>query len=199
MRRPIAALTQAVVFALVLLSAGCAVGPESKPVEIEPANLSIGSSNVNAEGSGRVYFVGPGEGELLRAVPRDVKDRRDLIEVLLAGPNSDELEQNYFTAIPPDTRLNKITPIGPVLQLDFTDELTQLSGDALSNALAQIVYTVTDINGIDKVRIYINGEAKPWPTDVGTASSDGLSVYDFPDAIRTSQPAYPAQPLAPAS
>lgn len=185
--------------AVAVAGSACALGPDTEPVAIDRPNLSAGTSDLDAEGSSRVYFVGPGEGELLRGVAREATSRNELIDILLRGPNTAELEANYFTAIPPDTKVNSINTLGPVLQLDLSDEIRQLSGPALSHALSQIVYTATDINGIEKVQIFVNGDTIEWPTEVGTASNTGISVYDFPDAVQNSQPAYPALPLVPAS
>ncbi len=176
-----------------VLPTGCAIRPDAAPVEIDRVNPNSESNDADAEGSYRVYFVGPGERRLLRSVPREAVSRTDLIQLLLQGPNDTELRESFSTWIPANTKLNSsVSSIGTVLIVDIGAEITELNNPAQIQALAQIVYTATDLEGIDKVKILVNGEEVDWPTEVGTASRSGLRVYDFPDAVESSQPDYPA-------
>ncbi|HTH05114.1 MAG TPA: GerMN domain-containing protein, partial [Ilumatobacteraceae bacterium] len=78
--------------------------------------------------------------------------------------------------------------------VDVTDELTDLSGQGLLQALAQIVYTGSELEEVDRVQITVNGEVIAWPKADLESSTEPLSIYDYPSSARTAQPAYPSLP-----
>ena len=78
----------------------------------------------------------------------------------------------------------------------MTDELTDLSGQGLLQALAQIVYTGSELEGVDRVQITVNGEVIAWPKADLESSTEALSIYDYPSSVRSAQPAYPSTPGA---
>ena len=63
----------------------------------------------------------------------------------------------------PTTRLLSVREQTPFLYVDVTDELTDLSSPGLQQALAQIVYTGSELDGVDRVQITVNGEIIAWP------------------------------------
>ena len=84
----------------------------------------------------------------------------------------------------------------PFLYVDVTNELTDLSGQGLLQALAQIVYTGSELDEVDRVQITVNGDVIVWPKADLESSTEPLSVYDYPSSVRTAQPAYPSLPGA---
>ena len=98
------------------------------------------------------------------------------------------------SAIPSTVRLLSTREQAPFLYVDVTDELTDLSGQGLLQALAQIVYTGSEVGGVDRVQITVNGEVIAWPKANLESSTEPLSVYDYPSSARTAQPAYPSVP-----
>lgn len=181
------------------LSAGCGVQPDSAPrdVPVDERPISIvDEAGSTASGADRVYLIAPGEDRLLRSVPRDATTPSDLVEILLRGPNEDELQEQYSTFIPPTTELIGTSTQGQILTVDLTSDILELTGQNLTQAIAQIVYTATELDGIEAVRVEVEGERLAVPTPISDTIESTLQIYDFPNSVRTSQPAFPAAPVA---
>jgi spore germination protein GerM len=80
------------------------------------------------------------------------------------------------------------------LVVDVTPEITELSGELLVLAVAQIVFTADEIDGVRTVRLRVNGQDQRWPKGDGETRDGPLSVYDFPGLVQSAQPPYPAVP-----
>lgn len=186
--------------ATALAVSACSLQPESEPRNVPQEEQALIVSNVgggsDAAGGARIYLVGPGESGLLRSAPRDARTARNLIEVLLQGPNEDELAAQYSTAIPRTVELLSARLQNRVLQIDLSPEITELTGAGLIQALAQIVYTASEIEDVAAVEILVEGSPLAWPTGTGRSTTEPLRVFDYPGAVRTSQPAYPSVPSA---
>jgi spore germination protein GerM len=184
---------------LLLLLASCGLRADSKPHDVPEDNqvdLSGPSVGTNASGAERIYLVEPGEDQLLRSVKREATSARELMDALLRGPSPTELDDGYSSAIPSTVKLIRAREQPPFLYVDVTDELTDLSGQGLLQALAQIVYTGSELDGVDRVQITVNGDVIAWPKADLESSTEPLSTYDYPSSVRTAQPAYPSLPGA---
>lgn len=181
-----------------LLLGACGIQAESAPrdVPLEDQNLNVvdASTGSDASGADRIFLIGPGEERLLESVPRDAESDRNLIEILLLGPNAEELDAQFSSAIPPGIVLRSTRAQGPFFYIDLGDEITELTGQGLIRALAQFVYTASEIDGIDAVVITVNGENLSWPRGNGDSSPGPLRTYDYPGLAQSAQPAYPAIP-----
>jgi hypothetical protein len=190
-------------FAAVALGlSGCTIEADSTPRDV-PADergllLTDASSATDATGDGRVYLVTPnepGQQRQLRSVQRDVAPIPDaLLQVLFSGPSQRELDSRLVTAIPSGTKLLGTRTVGDVLFVDVTEEINELTGEALTLAVAQIVFTASEIPGVQAVRLRINGEDQAWPKGDGQTREGTLRVYDYPGLVESAQPAYPAVP-----
>jgi hypothetical protein len=190
--------TLATAASLIVLT-GCGVRPDSKPHDVPEDNhvdLSGPSVGTDTSGAERIYLLEPGEDQLLRSVSREASSASELMESLLGGPSTTELNEGYASAIPSTLRLLSAQERAPFLYVDVTDELTDLSGEGLLQALAQIVYTGSELDGVDRVQVTVNGEEIAWPKADLESSTEPLSVYDYPSSVRTAQPAYPSLPGA---
>jgi hypothetical protein len=186
------------IMSLIVLS-GCGIRPDSTPHNVpedNQADFSGPSIGTDTSGAERIYLVEPGEDQLLRSVQREASSAQELMEALITGPSDTELDEEYSTAVPSTLRLRSAREQPPFLYVDVTDELTDLSGQGLLQALAQIVYTGSELDGVDRVQITVNGELIAWPKANLESSSEPLSVYDYPSSVRTAQPAYPSLPGA---
>lgn len=185
------------IVAAVAMSA-CGLSPDAAPRDLPADERSLvpaqAATGEQAEGPDRIYLGAPGEERLLRSVPRDAVSRQDLVEILLAGPNEDELEQQYTTFLPANLRLLDTFKQGTILFLDVSDELTELTGQPLSQALAQIVYTATELDGVERVQLTVGGSPVSWPRPIGGNTAGTLSIYDYPNFAQSAQPAFPALP-----
>lgn len=179
--------------------AACGIRPDAAPRDLPEGQRTLVDLSANtgaaAIGADRIYLVGPGEERLLKSVPREEVPGFDLIEILLLGPNEAESEAQYSTVIPANTELNgEPTRSGSTLFIDISEEINQLTGQSLTQALAQIVYTASEIEGIEQVRLRVDGEQLSWPIGNGTSTTGPLSAFDFPGYVATSQPDFPAVP-----
>jgi hypothetical protein len=178
-------------------AAACGIPADSAPHDIPEDRqvvYSPSSGGTDATGPGRIYLVEPGDDQLLRSVPREESSAEDLIEILLRGANPDELNADYSSAIPSSLELLSVREQGTSLVLDVSEELKELSGPGLVKALAQIVYTATELDGIDSVQITVLGDRISWPKANLESTSDPLRTYDYPGLVRSAQPAYPSTP-----
>lgn len=170
--------------------------PRDLPDDEQRLPLAGGPGGAEAAGGDRIYLVGPGEDRQLRSVSRNAGSPVDLIEVLLLGPNDAELGDQYSTNIPPDTEVYSARKQGQFLTIDLSEDITELTPQSLIQAVAQIVYTATAIDGVETVRIEVDDESRVWPTATGEPKAD-LRIYDYPNLVQSAQPAYPAVPAVP--
>lgn len=183
---------------LVLL-ASCAFGAEDRARTIpdgQQVNLvDQAATDVSDTGVGRVYMQrsDPTGRSTLVAVQRDLGD--DPLEVasaLLDGPTASEQESGLRSSIPQGTKLNSVRFVSTdTVRIDVGDSLFDATGDDLVSALAQIVFTMCEINGVQRVMVVVDGEARDWPRGDGTLTDTPLTEYDYPGRAISSQPAYP--------
>lgn len=185
--------------AVSVLIAGCGLTEDAAPRDLPADERTIVPEQVatggQAEGPDRIYLGAPGDARLLRSVQRDATSNEDLLNLLFAGPNEDELEQQYTTFLPPDLRLLDTVKQGTILFVDVSEEIRELTGQPLSQALAQIVYTSAELDRVERIQLTVNGSPESWPRPVGGNTSNTLSIYDYPGFVQSSQPAFPALPV----
>lgn len=188
---------------VVLSTTACGIASDDGPRDIPPADqveLGFGGdSNAGAAiGTARVYFLSPevvGQAALLESVARDVDETPTaLLQALLAGPNQTEQSNQFRTALPVGTVLIDARRQGFVLRVDLSDNVLELSGQVLITAIAQIVFTASEIDGVRGVTILVAGADQQWPVGSGELTSAPLTVYDYPGLVPSSQPDYPAFP-----
>lgn len=180
---------------------GCALQEDSSPRDIpEEQQVDFGFvvTGDEAVGENRIYLVtssAAGSETQLRAVARAVAaEPNALLDSLLLGPNTEELDQQLGTAIPPALAITSARTIGRVLTIDVNDALDELTSDGLRLALAQLVTTASELDSVDAVRIRTAGENQSWPTGDGELTDRPLTTYDYPGLVETSQPRFPAIP-----
>jgi spore germination protein GerM len=202
-RRRILASTAAVLSAVV---AGCGISPDTAPRDIDLAGADADQRNTNPQaaiGEGEVFFVVQEGGvpSRLVAVSRDVDaaaergDPTSVLDALLDGPNTAERSNEITTLLPVGLDALRVsTRPGGVVVVDLTEPFGELTGQTLVVALAQIVHTISEVGGVNGVRITVEGESRAWPDAIGTQQSDPLTVFDYPGLVRSTQPAFPAIP-----
>lgn len=89
----------------------------------------------------------------------EVDKAKDLIEgLVLGGKKSNIIPNGFRSIIPPDTSIKDITLENKILTIDFSKELLDVPENEEEKMLEAIIYTLTSINGIDKVIIKVEGE-----------------------------------------
>ena len=188
--------------AAALMFAGCSIQPEASPNDL-PAERAEVFGDVEtgdvAAGTNRIYLLAPTDPEeapRIRSVQRDVPTTpQSILSSLFAGPNATERDSLLDTAIPADVELlSDPRPVGEVLTVDLNDGFGELTPDGLRLAVAQIVSTATDINGVESVQLRIDGEPRVWPLGNGELTDRPLTRFDYPGLVESTQPAFPAIP-----
>ena len=58
-------------------------------------------------------------------------------------------------------------------------------------AVAQVVYTATNLPEVERVRLLVDGQERDWLRGDGIAVSTVLTPFDYPELNPSSQPDYP--------
>ncbi|WP_432496563.1 GerMN domain-containing protein [Kineococcus auxinigenes] len=157
----------AAVAALVAALGGCGVstqeGPTSVALPVASAPTSAGSS------SGafvlQVYFV---RDDRLVAVPRRTATAtpQTALDQLVRGPRRSEVADEVRTAVAPQDLVATPAPTGGVVVAAGRD-FTNVGGANQLLAVAQLVWTLTELRGVERVRFTVEGEQVEVPTDAG--------------------------------
>ena len=189
--------------ALIALAAlaGCSIQPEAAPNDLPDERADVfgePATGDEAAGTNRIYLLAPPDVEApqrLRSVQRDVPPAADsVLDSLFAGPNADERDAQLDTAIPADVELLDARSVGQILTVDLNDVFDDLTPDGLRLAVAQIVSTATDIDGVRSVQLRVDGKPRVWPLGNGELTDRPLTQYDYPGLVESSQPSFPAIP-----
>lgn len=88
-----------------------------------------------------------------------VDKAKDLVEGLIIGGKKSNIIPNGFRSIlPPGTTIKNIELNDKVLTIDFSKELLDVNQKEENKMIEAIIYTLTSIDGIDKVIIKVEGE-----------------------------------------
>lgn len=185
----------------VAVGSACAIQPEAAPNDVPAERSGVfgdPSTGDEAAGTNRIFLLTPtdaDEPQRLRAVLRDVPTTAaSVLSSLFAGPNTAERAEQLDTAIPTDVELKTARTVGEILTLDLNDVFAELTPDGLRLAVAQIVTTVTQIDGVRAVQLRVDGEPRVWPLGSGELTDRPLTAFDFPGLVESSQPAFPGTP-----
>ncbi len=213
------AVATAAAMTMMVVLAGCGITADSAPRDIEPATQTdspaeqddtqnsengndsqSGQNSQAAIGNGIVFLVDQTGGvDRLVSVKRTVeasidRDPSSALNVLFAGPNGLERADGITTVLPEGLSVLRSNSRGGVVTIDLPGDLRELTGEPLTLGLAQIVYTISAVEGVTSVRITIDGAAASWPDAYGQLQTDPLTVYDYPGLVSSTQPAFPAVP-----
>ena len=84
---------------------------------------------------------------------------KELIEALIKDNEKEENIPNGFKSIiPSETKINSIKYEDNILKIDFSDSLLDTKKEYEEKIIEAIIYTLTSIDGVDKVIIYVNGK-----------------------------------------
>jgi spore germination protein GerM len=168
------------------LIVGCGVPVDEAPVavevEYEPASrmaARAGESLVAAS----MYLV---RGERLIPVTRDLPGPPDLTAIvasLLDGPTDPEMRSQLRTAIPAGTRTLDVEVEGDIAYVDLSREFATVGGQEEILAIAQIVLTLTAVDGVEWVGFLLNGVATNVPLPDGALSEAPVAGSDYLELV----------------
>ena len=202
-RGSLAVLGVAVVVGLVGL-AGCGIPSDGKarPIDREalPAQL-VGTpttttpSGPSALNQNATLYLVTTANDTERLVPisaeiANVTDQADLprlvIEQLIAQqPKASGGSSDVTNAIPPTVTVLSATVNDHVLDLDLSD-LSSVELTRQRLAAAQIVFTATELAGVDAVRFWIDGQPGAVPLDdQASTAGQAVSRSNYPSLLRT--------------
>jgi spore germination protein GerM len=189
----------ALFLALAVGLGACGVKSDDRPRDIPQEQRATLDANTPTsepqEGtrSVRLYFLSaptPGASERLQPASRIVAGTPEaIVRELIGGLSEVERERKLRTAIPPGTGIRSVSTVDGTAVVDLDDVFFKTRGDQQLRAVAQIVFTMTALQGIREVRLLIGGSEREWARTDGTLKSR-LSRSDFPELNPTTQPDY---------
>lgn len=88
-----------------------------------------------------------------------VEKAKDLIEgLIIDGKKSSIIPNGFRSIIPPGTRVKNIELKNKTITIDFSKELLEVEEKVEQKMIESIIYTLTSIEGIDKVIIKVEGK-----------------------------------------
>jgi lipoprotein-anchoring transpeptidase ErfK/SrfK len=114
----------------------------------------VSTSAAGADGRVQVAFL---QGEQLARVSRPGTGPADAIRALIAGPTAGERTEGFRTYLTAGTKLRRLRVSGSVATTDFSDAFAAGPVERRAARLAQVLRTLTGLNGIAKVQILIDG------------------------------------------
>lgn len=146
--------------------------PEEPPVKEYQSRLFF--LKINDEGQILLKSI-------LRTIQYDSGLLTATLESLLTGPSQEDLIKGYFTLIPGDTRLNKVSIRDGIAWIDVTEDFgyNHLGYEGYQAQLKQLIYTATEFSSVKGVRITVNGREKEFLSAEGIDISGILTRESF--------------------
>lgn len=89
----------------------------------------------------------------------EVSKAIDLIEGLtISGKKKDIIPNGFKSLLPEDTKVLNIKLDNSILTIDFSKEFNNIKENNEKKVIEALTYTLTSINGIDKIEIYVDGK-----------------------------------------
>jgi spore germination protein GerM len=175
--------------------AGCGVpsdsAPRALPGDAVPAELlasdPVSTTTTVPVGTStrvRIYLVGGGgASEHLVAVERLVQAPptvERVLSALIRGPNREEAGRGLRSAILPGTILNSALVESNIAIVDLVKSAIAVNSSTdLILALAQMVYSATELQGVGGVRFTLDGDRAKVPTGTGIQSETPVSRASY--------------------
>lgn len=84
---------------------------------------------------------------------------KDLIQVLIqGGEGEDKIPNGFRSILPSDTKINSLSFEDGLVKINFSKELLNISAELEERMIEAIVYTLTSIEEVKKVIIYVDGD-----------------------------------------
>lgn len=201
-RRSRAARLAGAAAGLIAVAAGCGVPQDKEPQKIaqplpaalvEPASTS---TTIPERTSPQILFLLRSQGggsdapDALVPIVVQVKDPenpadlpRAVLEQLVKAPTAEERERDLRSAIPDGTAIGGVTRDGGTVTVDLNN-LGTVESQRQRLAAAQIVFTLTQLPGVESVRFLNKGQPATVPLDEGNSDQgQAVSRADYPKLL----------------
>ena len=108
----------------------------------------------HAAGSVQVAFL---QGEQLSVVSRSGATPAQAVHALLAGPTAAERKRGFRTYLAAGTKLHRLGVSGSLATVDLNQAFAAGTTERRAARLAQLVRTLTGLDGITRVQVLVNG------------------------------------------
>lgn len=114
---------------------------------------------------------------------------RAAVETLIGGPNRSEADAGLVTSFPSNSLLLGIHIEDGTATVDMSREFEAGGGSlAIVSRLAQLVYTLTQFDTVDRVQLLLDGERTEYFSGEGVLIGDPLTPEDFQSAVPIGDP-----------
>jgi spore germination protein GerM len=186
----------AVVAAVGLVAAGCAIPTQSGPSAIASSRVPLHLLDPHPPATTttqprpasyvpvKVYYLNANANDQLQPVVRYVSAPAPLVSIisaLLAGPSSGDSAAGLTTAIPTDVTVLSAASTGTnVVTVNFSNAFGQITGTATEQAVAQVVATVATETGVGTGVVFeIEGQRTSVPVANGSQVAGPVFLLDF--------------------
>lgn len=83
---------------------------------------------------------------------------RELLNILTVGGSDNRIPSGFSAIIPPDTKILSLKYEKGLIKVDFSSELLDIDEEREERMIEAIVYTLTSIDDVNKVILYVEGE-----------------------------------------
>lgn len=184
MRRPITV----VLLGLAALTVACGVPEDDHPQELSseevpfgllttPTTTSVPETPPDARSAILFFLEAP---DRLASLTRELESSRPstVLETLVSTTSAD-LESGFTTAIPPGTEVLDVDVDDQVLTIDLSEEFSSIQGEGAIAAVAQIVFTATELPGVHSVAFQVEGEDIQVSDQTGAQQDEPVTRFDY--------------------
>lgn len=146
-------------FTLMVLLILCLIDKNDKEIELDTSNIEYIYSNMLDS----IYLLDKNDYVALTSITTcdcDIIDKsKDLLNgLIIDGAKSAIIPNGFRSIIPTGTSILDVKLDNKVLTVNFSKELLDISSEYEEAMIESIVYTLTSIEGIDKVNIQVEGK-----------------------------------------
>lgn len=147
-------MSSAVLFALFLL---CLI--PNKELKVEEKVKYIENDNLKT-----VIFLLDGHNYLARTTvaisSKEIeKKAKELLQVLIKDGNGEsKIPSGFQSILPNDTEILSVELVDDIIKVNFSKNLLEIKEELEEKMIEAIVYTLTSIDGVNKVIIYVEGD-----------------------------------------
>lgn len=113
-----------------------------------------------------------------RNLPEPV-DVTTVLESLLDGTTAPEERRGLRTSIPPGTRVLDVEENGSTARLDLSEDFAAVGGEEELLAVAQVVLSITAIDGVESVLFELEGVQTDVPLPGGALTDEPITGSEY--------------------